>query len=174
MRQVVTDVQVVAIARTSQAWRWTQLHDAIMEQTGCCPSTARRSINRAVQFGLLQRVRGTYQAAGTAGTSDTQPCYRRLDRHQLLQVLAERDTWPYTAMLAELRQRLGAAETTVRTSVGYALDFGYLVRAEGGWALTQQARHQLARYGRLEGAEGFRFAAFLSGQPKRGFDRWGS
>lgn len=172
MKRAMTDDQVVQIARTSQAWRWTQLHDAIIEQTGCCPSTARRAINRVVQFGLLRRVRGTYQATPTTATSHAHPGYRQLDRHQMLQVLAERDTWPYTTMLGELRQRLGAAETTVRTSVGYARDFGYLVRVEGGWALTQTARHQLARYGRLEGAEGFRFAAFLSGQPKRGFDRW--
>jgi hypothetical protein len=174
MKRAVTDAEVVEIARTSQAWRWTQLHDAIIEQTGCCPSTARRAINRAAQFGLLQRVRGTYQATATTATSHAQPCYRRLDRHQLLQVLAERSTWPYTAMLIELRHRLGAAETTTRTSVGYARDFGYLVRVEGGWALTQLARDQLAGYGRLEGAEGFRFAAFLSGQPKRGFHRWSS
>ncbi len=173
MRQVVTDDQVVEIARTSQAWRWTQLHDAIIEQTGCCPSTARRSINRAVQFGLLQRLRGTYQAT-TADNADVQPGYRQLDRHHMLLVLAERDAWPYTAMLGELRQRLGAAETTVRTSLGYARDFNYLVRAERGWTLTQTARDQLTRYGRLEGAEGFRFAAFLSGQPKRGFHRWSS
>lgn len=90
----------------------------------------------------------------------------------MLLILAERDAWTYTIMLRELCDRLGAAETTVRHSLGYACDFGYLERSSRGWALTAQCREQLRRYGRLEGAEGFRFATFLSGQPKRGFARW--
>jgi hypothetical protein len=158
----------------SRAWRWTQLHDTIVEKTGCCPSTARRAISRGVQFGLLHKHDGTYQAASSPAEEATGHHYQRLDRHQMLQVLAEREVWPYTVMLATLRTRLGAAESTVRTSVGYARAFRYLEKVEGGWALTQTARDQLAHYGRLRGAEGFRFAAFLSGQPKRGFDRWSS
>jgi hypothetical protein len=171
MRQVVTHAQVVEIARTRQAWRWTQLHDAIIAQTGCCSGTASLSIRRAVQFGFLQRECGTYQAT-TADNWDVQPGYRQLDRLKMLQVLAERDTWTHTMMLAELRQQLDAAETTLRTSLRHARDFGYLVRAEAGWALTDVARDQLAQYGRLEGAEGFRFARFVGGKPKRGFHRW--
>lgn len=131
MRQVVTHAQVVGIARTRQTWRWTQLYDAIIAQTGCCPSTATRSINRAVQFGLLRRECGTYQTT-TADNIDVQPKYRQLDRRELLQVLAERDTWTHNVMLAELRQRLDAAETTVRGSLRHARDFGYLVRTEAG------------------------------------------
>jgi hypothetical protein len=171
MRRLVTDAQIVEIAQTSQAWRWTQLHDAIIARTGCCPSTASRSINRAVQFGLLQWEYGSYQTT-TANTANVQPEYRRLDRRELLQVLAERGTWTHNVMLAELRQRLCVAQTTLRTNLRYAREYGYLVRAEDGWRLTDLARDQLARYGRLEGAEGFRFARFVSGKPKRGFDRW--
>ncbi len=75
-------------------------------------------------------------------------------------------------MLRELCHRLASAETTVRHSLRYARDFGYLERSSRSWALTALCREQLRHYGRLEGAEGFRFATFLSGQPKRGFARW--
>lgn len=98
--------------------------------------------------------------------------YRRLDRRELLTALSEREAWPYTMMLSELRQRFGVAETTLRTSLTYAREYGYLQRVEAGWALTPQCRQQLARYGQLEGAEGFRFAAYLSGHPKRGLRRY--
>jgi hypothetical protein len=90
----------------------------------------------------------------------------------MLLILAERDAWTYTTMIHELCERLPAAETTVRTSLRYARDFGYVIRSGEGWALTALCREQLALYGRLEGAEGFRFATFLSGHPKRGFARW--
>jgi hypothetical protein len=75
-------------------------------------------------------------------------------------------------MLADLCHGLGAAESTVRTSLGYAREFGYLVKRDGRWQLSEQCQSLLADYGRLEGADGFRFAAFLSGQPKRAFNRW--
>ena len=79
---------------------------------------------------------------------------------------------PQAAVGSPPRSRLGAAETTVRTSVKYARDFGYLERRDAGWSVTARCHDQLACYGRLEGAEGFRFAAFLSGHPKRAFHRW--
>jgi len=96
----------------------------------------------------------------------------RLNRLHMLEILAERDHWRYTILLAELCQRLDAAPTTVRNSLRYAQDFRYIQRKGTQWSLTSAARHQLAHYGRLEGAEGFRFATFISGQPKRGFTRW--
>jgi hypothetical protein len=172
MKRSFTDDQFLAVARRSQAWRFTQLHDALTAEFDCCPSTAQRAINRAVRFGLLIKLRGVYQLADDSTLAASNASYRRLDRRELLCALAERPAWRYTDMLAALRTRLGASESTIRTSLKYAQDFGYLERRSDGWALTDQCRRQLSMYGRLEGAEGFQFATFTSGQPKRGFHRW--
>jgi hypothetical protein len=172
MKRLIFDADLVRIAGQSRAWRWTQLSDVIIAETGCCPSTARRVINRGVQFGVLHKRRGVYQLSPTDPQVQAPSSYRRLDRRELLTALSEREAWPYTMMLSELRQRFGVAETTLRTSLTYAREYGYLQRVEAGWALTPQCRQQLARYGQLEGAEGFRFAAYLSGHPKRGLRRY--
>ena len=161
MKRLILDADLVRIAGQSQAWRWTQLSDAIIADTDCCPSTARRAINRGVQLGLLHHQRGLYQLSRTGPQLQSPRTYTRLDRRQLLTTLAEREAWPYTTMLSELRKRLGVAETTLRASLTYARQYGYLQRGEAGWALTIECRHQLAHYGQLEGPDGFRFAAFL-------------
>jgi len=172
MKRVITDDQFAAVAAESEAWRWTQLCDALVERFDCCPSTARRMINRAVSLGLVMTRDGSYHATPDTGTTVAKRQYRRVDRRALLTVLLERPSWRWEEMMGELRSRLGAAETTVRTSVKYARDFGYLERRDAGWSVTARCHDQLACYGRLEGAEGFRFAAFLSGHPKRAFHRW--
>jgi DNA-binding transcriptional regulator PaaX len=173
VRRVIFDTDVARIAGQSPAWRWTQLHDAIIANTGFCPSTVRRAINRGVQSGVLQKQGGVYRLAGADhhGSLIADGEYRALDRRELLGVLAEREAWPYTPMLRELRHRLGVAESTLRTSLIYARQYGYLEHTDHGWALTDRCRQQLALYGRLEGAEGFRFASFVSGHPKRGLRR---
>jgi hypothetical protein len=173
VRRFVFDADIARIAGQAPAWRWTQLHDAIIADTDCCPSTARRSIERGVQSGALHRRGTVYQLAGQAHDRSGLPTgeYRTLDRRELLTTLAERDAWPYTTMIRELRRRLGVAETTLRTSLTYAHQYGYLQCTDDGWALTDLCRQQLALYGRLEGAEGFRFACYIGGHPKRGLRR---
>jgi hypothetical protein len=170
VKRFIFDADIERIAGQAPAWRWTRLHDAIIADTGCCPSTARRTINRGVQSGALQKHGRIYQLAESADHRSLMPDgeYRALDRRELLAVLAEREAWPYTTMLRELRRRLGVAETTLRTSLAYARQYGYLEHSDHRWSLTNLCRQQLARYGRLEGAEGFRFACYIGGHPKRG------
>jgi hypothetical protein len=156
--------------RRSGAWRWTELHNAIIADTGCGTGTASRLIIRGVQNGLLRKQGyGVYElttADSRCGTPEL--VYRTLDRRELLTVLAEREAWPRTTMLRLVQQRLGVADTTLRASLAYAREYGYLELADGRWALTPLCRKQLALYGRLEGAEGFRFACYVGGSPKRG------
>jgi hypothetical protein len=156
--------------RRSGAWRWTELQNAIIADTGCGTSTASRLIIRGVQHGLLRKPGyGVYELTAPdfrCGTSE--PVYRTLDRRELLTVLAEREAWPQTTMLRLVQQRLGVADTTLRASLAYAREYGYLELTDDHWALTALCRKQLALYGRLEGAEGFRFACYVGGRPKRG------
>jgi hypothetical protein len=171
MRTTVPNTTLHLVANQRNVWRWTELHDALTKETGCSSSTARRAINRGLAQGLLSRRDGTYSCA-TPPPGVAPPQYRRLDRLEMLTILATRPKWRYGEMLHELAENLGAAETTVRASLGYARQFGYLVPTEPGWQLTKHCRHLLAAYGRLEGSEGFRFATFLGGHPRRGIARW--
>jgi hypothetical protein len=170
----VFEADLVRIAaRRSHAWRWSELHHAIIADTGCGTGTASRLIIRGVQNGVLRKPRyGVYELAAT----DYQPglpelVYRTLDRRELLTVLAERDAWPPTKMVRLVQQRLGVADTTLRASLNYARQYGYLELTDSGWTLTTLCRQQLAQYGQLTGAEGFRFASYIGGHPKRGLDR---
>jgi hypothetical protein len=170
----VFEADLVRIAgRRSHAWRWSELHRAIIADTGCGTGTASRLIIRGVQNGVLRKPRyGVYELTATdydAGSPEL--TYLPLDRRELLTVMAERDAWPRTKMLRLVQQRLGVADTTLRASLTYAREYGYLELTDRGWALTDLCRQQLALYGRLEGAEGFRFACYIGGHPKRGLRR---
>ena len=174
MRGYVAESDVVRIARERQVWRWSQLSEAIRGDKGCCESTATRAIKRAVRSGLLLHHNGGYQVASTADELlDAPYCYRRLDRKRLLEIMTERPNWGHTELMDEVCVRLNTSETTVATSLRYGQAFGYIRRrGDYTWALTRLGREQLAMWGRLEGEEGFRFATFLSGHPKRGLARW--
>jgi hypothetical protein len=170
----VFEADLVRIAaRQSKPWRWSELHTAIIADTGCGTGTAARLIIRGVQNGVLGKPRyGVYELRANDYRSDSpELTYRRLDRRELLTVLAERDAWPCTKMLRLVQQRLGVADSTLRASLAYAREYGYLELTDRGWGLTDLCRQQLALYGRLEGAEGFRFACYIGGHPKRGLRR---
>jgi hypothetical protein len=147
---------------------------AVRADRGCCESTATRAIKRAVRAGLLVRDSGTYQVAEHAdGLLKTPSVYHRLNRHAFLLIMAERRAWGYTELMHEICIRLDTTETSAIRSFRYGRDFGYIRRTgDYRWALTPLCRQQLSMWGRLEGAEGFRFATYLSGHPKRGFQRW--
>jgi hypothetical protein len=172
----VAGTDVVRIARQRPMWRWTQLEAAIRRDRGCHPSTSQRAIKRAVRAGLVIHYDGAYQVAEDADVVLAVPyCYRRIDRRALLLIMGERRAWPYTDLVEEACIRLDATEPTVARSLRYGRDFGYIRRTgDYRWALTPLCRQLLANWGRLEGAEGFRFATYLSGHPKRGFRRWAS
>lgn len=174
MRGYVGEADVVRVANDRPVWRWSQLCEAIRDEKGCCESTASRAIKRAVRSGLLIRNEGGYQVAATADELLEAPyCYRRLDRKRLLEILAERRAWGHGELMDAVCVRLNTSETTVATSLRYGRAFGYIRRrGDYTWTLTQLGRDQLAMWGRLEGEEGFRFATFLSGHPKRGLARW--
>jgi hypothetical protein len=170
----VVEADLVRIAgRRAHVWRWSELHGAIVAETGCGSGTASRLIIRGVHSGVLRKPRyGVYElVAADYQPGSPEPVYRTLDRRELLTVLAERDAWPRTKMLRLVQQRLGVADTTLRASLAYAREYGYLELTDDGWALTDLCRQQLALYGRLEGAEGFRFACYIGGHPKRGLRR---
>jgi hypothetical protein len=174
MKRYVFEADLVRIAgRRAHVWRWNELHSAIMAETGCGTGTASRLIIRGVQNGVLRKPRyGVYELAATDYRSGSQELvYRTLDRRELLTVLAEREAWPRTKMLRLIQQRLGVADTTLRASLSYAREYGYLELTDHGWALTDLCRQQLALYGQLEGPEGFRFACYIGGHPKRGLRR---
>jgi hypothetical protein len=169
----VFEADLVRIAaRQSKPWRWSELHTAIIADTGCGTGTAARLIIRGVQNGVLHKPGyGIYELTATAHhPGSPEMVYRKLDRRELLTVLAERDVWPRT-MIRLVQERLGVADTTLRNHLNYARQYGYLELTDQGWALTDLCRQQLARYGRLEGAEGFRFACYIGGHPKRGLRR---
>ena len=174
MRGYVAESDVVRVARERPVWRWSQLSEAIRGDKGCCESTAMRAIKRAVRSGLLIHNDGGYQLASTADELLQAPyCYRRLNRKRLLEILAERRSWGHSELMDEVCVRLNTSESTVATSLRYGRAFGYIRhRGDYTWALTRLGREQLALWGRLEGEEGFRFATFLSGHPKRGLARW--
>jgi hypothetical protein len=117
-------------ARRSHPWRWSELNSAIIAETGCSTSMASRLMIRGVQHGVLRKPRyGVYELAVTDYQPDSpEMAYRTLDRRELLTVLAERDTWPRTKMLRLVQQRLGVADTTLRASLTYARQYGYLER----------------------------------------------
>jgi hypothetical protein len=174
MRGYVSDKDTIRVARQRLAWRWTDLQHAIRVDRECSEATAQRAIKRAVHAGLLLHHDATYQVADNADVLLEAPyAYHRLDRHAFLLVMAERRAWGYTELMHEVCVRLDTTEASVIRSFRYGRDFGYIRRTDDHrWALTQLGREQLAMWGRLEGAEGFRFAAFLSGHPRRGFTRW--
>ena len=170
----VGNADVVRIAKQRPVWCWSHLEEAIRQDRHCHTSTALRAIKRAVRAGLIVHQGTAYQVAETADELLTAPyCYRRIDRRRFLQIMAEHPTWTHTHLMDEVCTRLDTTETTVAKSFRYGRDFGYITRLpDGQWALTPHCRDLLAKWGRLEGAEGFRFATYLSGHPKRGFKRW--
>jgi predicted transcriptional regulator len=171
MKRSMTDQQLIEIIAQSRAWRYTQLLTEIAIQTKCSEATAQRMLKRGLTLGFIEKRRGTYQLRDR-DAPPTEYRYHTLDRLAMLRIIGERRAWAYTELFDELTKRLGVARSSARTSFRYGRDFGYIHRVAQGWALTLSAREQLERYGQLEGAEGFRFATYLSGQPKRGFRRW--
>jgi hypothetical protein len=174
MRGYVSDKDTIRVARQRAVWRWTDLQHAIRVDRGCSEATAQRAIKRAAHAGLLLHHETSYQVTEDADRLLEAPyAYHRLDRHAFLLIMAERRAWAYTELMHEVCVRLDTTEASVIRSFRYGRDFGYIRRTtDHRWALTRLCRQQLAMWGRLEGAEGFRFAAFLSGHPKRGFTRW--
>jgi hypothetical protein len=174
MRHYVKNQDVLRVAARRTTWRWVQLVTALQVDRECNETTALRAVKRAVGAGLLVRHDGAYQVAEDATRLLDKPYrYRRLDRRRLLQIIAERPAWAYSDLIMEVCAQLGTTENTIKRSVRYGRDFGYIERLpHGGWAVTPHCRELLAMWGRLEGAEGFRFATYLSGHPKRGFKRW--
>jgi hypothetical protein len=74
-------------------------------------------------------------------------------------------TWRYTEMIDAVCRTNGCQTSTARWNLRLALAYGYVQRVDGGYQLTGEAVTQLARYGRLDGVDGVRFARFCSGRP---------
>jgi hypothetical protein len=170
----VSDRDILRVAGQRAVWTWSELERAIRVAKRCSTSTAQRAIRRATRAGILTRHGAWYQLTENADRLFAAPyCYRRVDRRAFLSIMAEREAWQYTDLMDEVCVRLDTTETSIMRSFRYGRQFGYIERtADRRWALTPLCRQQLALWGRLEGAEGFRFATYLSGHPKRGFKRW--
>lgn len=178
MQILIGDAQLRALAGKRRRWRWTDLHAALMADFGCASATAQRAIQRGVDEGFLVKSARSYRLAPIRPALDPpargdEPIRRLIpDRLAILEVIGEGDGWESAALLSELRRRFGMRDGTARRNLRYARVFGYIERIDGSWALTPQCRRLMVRYGRLDDADGYRFATFLSGKPMKRFDRW--
>ena len=145
---------------------------AIQRRHGCSPSTAQRSIRQAQTAGLLSNTnqRYTTPARQAAVPSETIRERRFVDRRRMLELIGDK-TWRYSDLLQLVQTSFDCSTWAARTNLRYATQYGYLTNHGTAYRLTPLAHHQLANYGRLHGADGFRFARFISGHPKRGLQR---
>jgi hypothetical protein len=175
MQRVISDQDVQRIVKLRRQWRFTDLSQTLIQEFGCADSTARRTIIRSVDHGLLERSGRYYHAPPQprAPRSQRTPAHRLIpDRLRMLEIISERDHWMSAELLRHLSSRLDIDLSVARRNFGYARSYGYVEPIYGAWRLSDQCRALLPQYGKLEGTEGFRFATFLSGRPMKGFDRW--
>ena len=173
MRRKLTSQDVASIVHQSGvAWRYSSLMAAIQRRHGCSPSTAQRSIRQAQAAGLLTHTNLHYTTPTPHATApaDTIRDRRFVDRHRMLELISNQ-TWRYSDLLQLVQTSFDCSTWAARTNLGYAIRYGYLTKRGTSYRLTPLAHHQLANYGRLHGADGFRFARFISGHPKRGLTR---
>jgi hypothetical protein len=173
MRRKVSAADVgTLVEQSGTSWRYTRLMATIQARHQCAPSTAQRSIAQALANHLVIQVDGRYTAPGTRPPTSSDEIGRRrfVDRHRMLQLIGDR-TWRYADLLELLQTSFGCSNWAARTNIRYAITYGYLTKHGTHYHLTLLAHHQLANYGRLQGQEGFRYARFVSGHPKRGLHR---
>jgi hypothetical protein len=166
-RPTVSDQLLESIALERRIWCWADLCDTIQAAADCSASLAACTITRGIRHCILRREGRIYSATKLGAGATPRRHHAPLSRLVLLQLLASRDAWPPRTIEKDLCKTLAAPTHLIRISLRYAKDYGYLERRTDGWALSDECRRLLRRYGRLEGAEGIRFAAFLSHRPAR-------
>jgi hypothetical protein len=160
------------LEQSGTSWRYTRLMATIQARYQCSPSTAQRSIAQALANHLVIQIDGRYTAPGTRPPTPSDETGRRrfVDRHRMLQLIGHRG-WRYADLLELVQTSFGCSAWAARSNLRYAAQYGYLTKRGNTYRLTPLAHHQLVNYGRLSGADGFRFARFISGHPKRGLQR---
>jgi hypothetical protein len=173
LRRKLTSQDVASlVAESSVAWRYTSLMAAIQRRHNCSPSTAQRGIRQAQAAGLLSCINARYTTPARRSTVsvDTIRERRFVDRRRMLELIGDKP-WRYSDLLEVVQTNFDCSSWAARSNLRYATQYGYLAKRGARYQLTQLAHQQLADYGRLHGAEGFRFARFISGHPKRGLQR---
>jgi hypothetical protein len=195
-RALVSDDVLAKLVRLGRGtWRYTALEAAVQVSCGCSARTARRRIHEGVQAGIVIHVGSIYTDparrdrligpnAGTqiaehgnaptgaddsmwepASTLRTAP--RKVDRRVLLLRLEDRE-WCHAALIDALCEWFDCSARTAQSNLTAAIAYGYLERHRRGWyRRTPTGAELTARYGRLEGVEGERFARYCSGRPGR-------
>jgi hypothetical protein len=170
-RPRVSDQLLETIALERRIWCWADLCDAIQAAADCSASLAACTVSRGVRHGVLRHSGRVYSAAELGAGQTPRRRHPPFSRRALLELLASRQVWLQRTIERDLCRSLAAPPHLIRVSLRYAKDYRYLERRSDGWALTDECRRLLHSYGRLEGAEGIRFAAFLSRRPARHRDR---
>lgn len=173
MRRKVSPTDVARLVEQSgTTWRYTRLLAAIQTRHACSRSTAQRCIRRAEAAGLLTHTNQRYATPTRRATAPTDTIRERrfVDRRRMLELIGDK-TWRYSDLLQLIQTSFDCSTWAARTNLGYATQYGYLAKHGTSYRLTPLAHHQLASYGRLHGIDGFRFARFISGHPKRGLQR---
>jgi hypothetical protein len=166
-RPTVSDQLLESIGLERRIWCWADLCEAIQAVADCSASLAACTISRGVRHGILRHTGRVYSATKLGVGPTPRRRHPPFNRLALLELLASRQAWPPRTIERDLCRALPAPPHLIRVSLRYARDYGYLERGTEGWALTGECRRLLGRYGRLEAADGIRFAAFLSHRPAR-------
>ena len=191
----VSDEQIVRLVASGKgAWRYTALAALVAEIGGIGVDRAGHRLYEVRKKGLITSDRGRYsipQPVGEALEPTVKPpkyppprrsdaefnnhaaqLHHRINRYQMLLLLDGR-VWRWHEILELLQAEFGCGKSAVLHNLSMARSYGYIKRQNHTYFLTGLAKEQLARYGQLEGDEGFRFAMFCGGRPGLKFNRRG-